>query len=398
MVSNGKILLSTLRERDGSDKESSPSFSSENQPQGAESDLIVLESGDGNRNEQESWWELDAESGKYKEKGPNLKGFKLKLKMRVKVRDDHLVLRHVEAGNAKIKCDVKVDNVRESLGIKHGSVDQPIRVETHTPETHPLICPFFCSETNIPCEVSFPMIDQKYFLDHVINGKCPYSKGKKLEDFLPSSLLTCDLCEEEVPENEAQKHMDQKHFKICCPACKNRYQDRIDVEDHIINDHATHFISQLTGIYRKTNLNKKTTIKIKQPEPEPEEEKEPERPEYTYLEDLIREKKEQDEMIRKQAQYLAGLKGTDQTNSANRFLLNLSSSSGQAGQLRPSSVARPPRPAQPRLPVGNRGKIIGWRLRRILTVVMFQDRGLTLYCIIMLSGCSTHRPTDWLPP
>ena len=163
VVSNGKIVLSTLRARSPSDRESS---SSENklQGQGTGSDLITLESEDGNVEEKESWWELDAVSGKYMEKGPNLKGFKLKLKMRVKVRDDHLLLRHVEAGNAKIKCDVKVDNVRESLGIKHGSVDQPIRLENHTPETHPLICPFFCSETNIPCEVSFQMIDQKYFL------------------------------------------------------------------------------------------------------------------------------------------------------------------------------------------------------------------------------------------
>ena len=108
---------------------------------------------------------------------------------------------------------------------------------------------------------------------------------------------------------------------------------------------------------------------------------EPERPEYTYLEDLIREKKEQDAMIRQQAQYLAGLKGTDQTNSVNRFLLNISSSSaGQAGQLRPQLVARPPRPAQPgyvRLPA--RGKIVESRLRRILTVVMFQDRDLRRY-------------------
>ena len=343
VATTGKIILSTLRDSSPSDKDLSPSSISENKPEEVKSDLITVESDGGTEQIEQPWWELDPESGKYKEKGPNLSGFKLKLKMRVKVRDDHLHQRHVSSGNANIKCQVKLENVRESLGIKHGSVDQPVRMETHTPDTHPLICPFVCSETNIPCEVSFQNIDQKYYVDHVIMGKCPYSKGKNLEEFLPSRLLTCDLCNEEVVEKEAQQHLDQKHFKISCPACKGRYQDRIDVEDHIINDHATHFMSQLSSIYR----NKKNQRTMKQPEPvpEPEEVKEPEVSEYTTLEDLIREKKEYDAMIKKQAQYLAGLKGTDQTNGVNRFLLNLPSPApAQPGQVRPQLVVRPPQP------------------------------------------------------
>ena len=51
--------------------------------------------------EDQSWWELDTETRKYVEKGPNLRGFRLKSRMRVKVRDDHLLLRHVEAGNGR---------------------------------------------------------------------------------------------------------------------------------------------------------------------------------------------------------------------------------------------------------------------------------------------------------
>merc|ERR1719219_1483142 len=97
-------------------------------------------------------------------------------------------------------------------------------------------------------------------------------------------------------------------------------------------------MSGLASIYRKAN--KKI---VKQPEPEPEEVKEPELSEYQTLEDLIREKKEYDAMIREQAKYLAGLKGRDQTNSVNRFLLNLSYSA-PVDQPRPQLAARPPRP------------------------------------------------------
>ena len=122
-VNNGKIILSTLRDSTPSDRELSPFSSSENKSQEVESDLITSEGDGGTTQHKQSWWELDPESGKYKEKGPNLSGFNLKFAMRVKVREEHLHLRHVKAGNAKIKCEVKLSNVRESLGIKHGSVE-----------------------------------------------------------------------------------------------------------------------------------------------------------------------------------------------------------------------------------------------------------------------------------
>lgn len=291
---------------------------------------------EGHKNE--SWWELDPESGKYQEKGTNLRGFELKMKMKVRIRDDHLILRHVQAGNGKIKCDVKVENVRAELGILHGTVDQPIKMETHTVETHPLICPFSCPDTNTSCEASFQRIDQKYFVDHVINGKCPYSKGKKIEDFLPERTMICDICSEEVSEKEAQQHMDKIHFKVICPICKGRYEDRVAVEDHIINDHATHFMSGLASVYRKTN-RRMTDLPDLQKEIVNEE---PERSEYQTLEDLLREKAERDAMIKEQAKYLAGLKGLDQKNSANNFLLNL------------SPTARPPQFVPMRAPLSQR--------------------------------------------
>jgi len=321
---NNGIVFSTLGD---SDKEfPTPPFvassaSTETQAKELESDRIKIkeESDTGDTVKKESWWELDAESGKYIEKGPNLRGFKMKLNMKVKVEDQHLHRSHMVAGNGNIKCHVKVENVREELGIKHGTLDQPIKMSTHTLETHPLICPFACPETNTPCEASFLRIDQRYFVDHVINGKCPYSKGKNLEDFLPARTMICDICNEEVSEREAQDHMDQKHFKIACPACKGRHEDRVSVEDHIINKHATHFMSSLTSIYRKT----KTTIR-KLPEVEEEnDETVPERSDYQTLEDLLREKVEYDALIKEQAQYLAGLKGPDQKHSVNRFLLNI---------------------------------------------------------------------------
>ena len=156
------ILFSTLGERGDQEISSPPSVSSENK-EGEEKDRSVETE---EEPEEQSWWELDSESGKYVEKGPAIRGFKLKLRMKVKVRDDHLLLKHVEAGNGKIQCEVKVNNVREELGIKHGTLEQPIRMETHTSETHPLVCPFSCPETNDPCEASFQRIDQKYFVEH----------------------------------------------------------------------------------------------------------------------------------------------------------------------------------------------------------------------------------------
>ena len=103
MATTGKIILSTLRDSSPSDKDLSPSSISENKPEEVKSDLITVESDGGTEQTEQPWWELDPESGKYKEKGPNLSGFKLKLKMRVKVRDDHLHQRHVSSGNANIK-------------------------------------------------------------------------------------------------------------------------------------------------------------------------------------------------------------------------------------------------------------------------------------------------------
>ena len=305
--SSSMLLLSTLDSTDDQEISNTTAMSS-----------VTL---DGNKEVEEeklkdqSWWELDTETGKYVENGPNPRRFKIKSRMRVKVRDDHLLLRHVEAGNGKIKCHVKMDNVREELGIKHGTLEQPIRVETHTPETHPLVCPFTCPNTNVPCEASFQMKDQNYFAEHVMNGKCPYSKGKKLEDILPPRILICQICNEEVCESSAQEHLDQVHFKVVCPVCKSRHEDRVSVEDHIINDHATHFISGLPSVYRKNNR-----IIFKPPElPKETETLEPVRSEYQTLEDLLREKAAQEAMIREQAKYLAGLKGLNQ-NNFNNFL------------------------------------------------------------------------------
>ena len=85
------------------------------------------------------------------------------------------------------------------------------------------------------------------------------------------------------------------------------------MEDHIINDHATHFMSGLPSVYRRNNR-----MIFKPPElPKDTEYVEPERPEYQTLEDLVREKAAQEAMIREQAKYLARLKGLNQNNFNN---------------------------------------------------------------------------------
>ena len=106
----------------------------------------------------------------------------------------------------------------------------------------------------------------------------------------------------------------------------------MDVEDHIINGHATHFMAALASVYRKQK-NREEAEKLKKEELTPVQDwdEEHRRSEKRTLEQVIQEAKEareqeaqeqlaRERMIKEQAAYLASLKGNNQASSASQIL------------------------------------------------------------------------------
>ena len=108
-----------------------------------------------------SWWEPDEDSGRFLEQGAKPRGFRF-MKMNVKLADAHLLVDHVSKGNGKIRCFVKLNNVRKQMKMT-GQSQSSVIVEKRTPETHPLICPFADPVTNQPCDAMFKKSEQKFF-------------------------------------------------------------------------------------------------------------------------------------------------------------------------------------------------------------------------------------------
>ena len=286
-----------------------------------------------------SWWEPDEESGRFLEQGAKPRGFRF-MKLNIRVADANLLVDHVSSGNGKLKCNVRINNVRKQMKMTN-ALDTSVIVEKRTAESHPLICPFNDPVTNHPCDVMFKKSEQKFYKDHVNRGDCPFSQISQMRDWMENRELVCDLCKEVVEEDAIMEHIETKHLTMTCPACGSRHEDRMDVEDHIINGHATHFMSGLTSIYRKQK-NKEDAEKIKEAEnsPEPEWDDVHRRSAYTSLEQVIQENREKAEqeaqekvarerMIKEQAAYLASLKGNSQAASASQILQRFASNQGQ---------------------------------------------------------------------
>jgi len=200
-------------------------------------------------------WELNNDTGKYQELGSNPKGFKLK-KMAVRVKEEHDYNKYLATGPVKVR--VKMRNVRKQLGMLNKALDESIIVETRTETSHPFICPFYCPVYNVPCDAMFRVTDQQFFIEHVSNRNCPYAP-RAVSPVEP--LVKCEKCGDEIPESKMKEHMDDNHHTHTCPGCQDKFECKIDVEDHIINEHATHFMSNLPIIYRN---------KRKEPPPPPE--------------------------------------------------------------------------------------------------------------------------------
>ena len=286
-----------------------------------------------------SWWEPDEESGRFLEQGAKPRGFRF-MKLNIRVAEANLLADYVNKGNGKLKCNVRMNNVRKQMKMTN-PLDTSVIVEKRTPESHPLICPFNDPVTNHPCDVMFKKSEQKFYKDHVNRGDCPFSQISQMRDWMENRELVCDLCKEVVEEDAIMEHIETKHLTMTCPACGSRHEDRMDVEDHIINGHATHFMSGLPSIYRKQK-NKEDAEKIKEAEnsPEPEWDDVHRRSAYTSLEQVIQETREKAEqeaqekmdrerMIKEQAAYLASLKGNSQAASASQILQKFAANQGQ---------------------------------------------------------------------
>merc|ERR1719318_689124 len=197
------------------------------------------------REVRETKWELNAESEKFVEVGPNLKGIKLK-KMAVLVKEEHDFNNCLAHG--PVKTRVKMRNVRKQLGLLNKPMFEPIIVEKRSESTHPFICPFYCPVYNVPCEAMFKVTEQEYFMEHVSNKNCPYAPRN---DPPVEYMIQCEKCGDSILESQMKSHLDENHHTHTCPGCKGKFECKMDVEDHIINEHATHFMSNLQRIYRR---------------------------------------------------------------------------------------------------------------------------------------------------
>jgi len=140
---------------------------------------------------------------------------------------------------------------------------ESIIVESRSESTHPYICPFFCPIYNVPCEAMFKANEQKYFIEHVTKGNCPYAaRNDPMAPIEP--MVRCEKCSVEIPESTLKAHMDDNHHTHTCPGCREKFECKVDVEDHIINEHATHFMSNLTKIYRRARKEQRTMAKTVQ--------------------------------------------------------------------------------------------------------------------------------------
>jgi len=191
-------------------------------------------------------WLLNTETEKYEEVSSNPRGFKLK-KMAVLVKEEHDYNKYLAEG--PVKTRVKMRNVRKQLGLMSRPTLDSVIVERRTETSHPFICPFYCPVYNVPCEAMFRVTEQEFFIEHVSNKNCPYAPRS---DSPVEPLVRCDKCGDDIPETKLKDHMDDNHHTHTCPGCKDKFECKIDVEDHIINEHSTHFMSNLPRIYRRT--------------------------------------------------------------------------------------------------------------------------------------------------
>lgn len=178
------------------------------------------------------WMEND--EGEWVVKGDNKKDIHLK-------QDGGYVVAKLEPLFKAKKMNVKMRNIRKIFGLLDKPMNHPILVENRDEETHPLPCPFNCPIYGVPCEARFKISHSKDWYEHVREGWCPYDPRYYPKEDVEEVI--CTKCPWIIDKSKITEHLAERHFAHKCPGCSEKFEAKMDVEDHIINEHASHFLA-----------------------------------------------------------------------------------------------------------------------------------------------------------
>jgi hypothetical protein len=182
--------------------------------------------------------------------------FKIK-KVRVDIKEEHPFLERIKP--VRIKLFQSRAKLRRLFSSQKKELNESVKLRTSAQD---VVCPvcnmrfsllhFEEFATHVKCCKILSMAkssndDPEILLDdddEVVDVEVEIDEVEELENTLP-----CPKCNEEVPESGMDEHL-WFHRPFPCSICFHRYIKKMDIEDHIINDHATHFMSSLLPIWR----------------------------------------------------------------------------------------------------------------------------------------------------
>jgi len=180
-------------------------------------------------------------------------GVKIK-KLCIDVREDHCV----RMKTPKLKLITSRDKVRRLF--KNMEWDERIILKSIYRDKD-LTCPF--------CGIAFPFTQQLAFGYHVqncqqkkqqdecdvVNEEDEVNEEEAVQTVVEENKYQCSSCLAWVYESAYDHHM-YMHLQFNCELCFHRYKEKYDCEDHIINDHATHFLASLQPYWRRVPRDK----------------------------------------------------------------------------------------------------------------------------------------------
>ncbi|XP_023319893.1 uncharacterized protein LOC111694998 isoform X2 [Eurytemora carolleeae] len=179
--------------------------------------------------------------------------FKLK-KLRIDIKEEHPFLRSMKPSRVHLKSSRA--NIRRLFYTQKKNLDEPIVFRSLF--SLGLVCPH-CDlrlETNESLKFAEHVQYCKYLSTHdtidddVLIMSHEIDVDVRIEEVeIPEETRTCPKCNEEVPISMVDSHA-WFHRPYPCSVCFHRYIKKTDTEDHIINDHATHFMSNLIPFWR----------------------------------------------------------------------------------------------------------------------------------------------------
>jgi len=194
-------------------------------------------------------------------------------KLRIDLKEEHIVIKRMR-GTPKVSLWGSRAKIRRIWAMqKMSGWDDSVKIfDKKNPD---LLCPSGCG-VSFPCEQSEdfanhvincsefveepPQIDPIVVLEEPYGGFSPAlqldlesepePEPELQQEPPPEYKIQCPRCTSMIEESEMEKHLNN-HFPYGCFMCIHRYEIKIGIEDHIINDHATHFMSDLQPMWRK---------------------------------------------------------------------------------------------------------------------------------------------------